>query len=144
MATDPSKNLDNRGTRIAMSHVVCPQCHERFDMPDDLVQAQCERCGQAFGLAETHVTAASIPAASQAIQPFVEKPAGASGNAAIELPEHYASWEEFRALSPTIQTELLKLAIRLQQSCRSRNTCRSTSLPRSCCRSWAVSTTENA
>jgi len=91
-----------------MQSIVCPRCQERFDVADDLAQAPCVRCGQVVAIAETHVTAA--PTVSQAFQSFAEKPATDAANAAIELPERYASWEEFRSMSPKIQHHMLKLA----------------------------------
>src|ERR1022692_4755808 len=85
-----------------MVNIVCPHCQTQFDVPTDLAQAHCVRCGQVV----------TPPATSQAFQPFVEKPVSASINAAVELPERYASWEEFRSLSPAIQRELMNLAMR--------------------------------
>jgi hypothetical protein len=83
-----------------MPNVICPQCQASFDASVDLGQAHCVRCGQVV----------TMPRISQAFQVFVERPATAAMNAALELPARYASWEEFRALSPTLQDELLKLA----------------------------------
>jgi hypothetical protein len=89
-----------------MPTIVCPHCQATFDAPTDLTQAQCVRCGQV------------VEQISQAIQPFIEKPATAAMNATIELPERYASWEEFRSLSPAIQREMMSLATRAMPDMR--------------------------
>jgi hypothetical protein len=89
-----------------MPSVVCPQCQAACDAPTDLVQAHCVRCGQV------------VTPTSQAFQPFVDKPVSAAMNAAIKLPERYASWEEFRSLSPAIQREMMNLATRAMPDMR--------------------------
>jgi hypothetical protein len=77
--------------------------------PDDLAQIPCAHCGQLLSLAETHVTATS-----SAFKPAPDEPwtPGQSAPGSEPLPETYASWDEFRTLSPTLQGELIQLAVR--------------------------------
>ena len=91
-----------------MRKVICHHCHEKQQVPDDLAQAKCGRCGQVLAL-ETSITA-HPSATSRAIQPEgdVERWSGSTG--AIDLPERYASWEEFRSLSPAVQRVWTDLA----------------------------------
>ncbi len=92
-----------------MRNVTCPHCNETVPVPDGLAQAHCVRCGQTL-TPETNITAAP-PASARAIQAeaYVERPAN---DAAPELPERYANWEEFRSLSPAVQRELMRMATR--------------------------------
>lgn len=95
-----------------MRTVVCPRCSETIAMPEELTAGFCPRCAQALGASETHLASGPPPAlqAFQAEMPIDDRKPS-SGDVAIELPERYANWEEFRALSPAIQREMLKLAM---------------------------------
>ncbi len=91
-------------------NVVCPRCQGTMHAPDDVAQILCVHCGQSLSLAETHVTAAASSALrATAPEPWTPGQA-APGEAA--LPETYANWDEFRTLSPALQGELIKLAVR--------------------------------
>jgi hypothetical protein len=93
-------------------NVVCPRCQGSMHAPDDLAQTLCVHCGQLLSLAETHVTAG--PPASSAVQATEPEPwaPGRSAPGQVALPETYANWDEFRTLSPALQGELIKLAVR--------------------------------
>jgi hypothetical protein len=86
-------------------NVLCSHCSENVHVPDDLAQAHCVRCGNALVL-ETGFTA---HAPTMAAEPYLERE---PSNAPIELPEHYADFDEFRSLSPAIHRELLHMASR--------------------------------
>jgi hypothetical protein len=74
-----------------------------MEAPDGQAQTCCADCGLAMSFAETHVTAAAERDRWTPVQ---------SGAGGAVLPETYASWEEFRELSPALQEELTKLAVR--------------------------------
>jgi endogenous inhibitor of DNA gyrase (YacG/DUF329 family) len=90
-------------------NVVCPRCQQSLPAPDDLAQPFCSHCGQLLSLAETHVTAATSAFKPAADDPWTPGQAAPGPEA---LPETYANWDEFRALSPTLQGELIQLATR--------------------------------
>jgi hypothetical protein len=96
---------------MPMSNVTCPHCQQIVPAPNDAAQARCVHCGQVIPIVETHITA-SAPASSAAVQPAdqAEWSPPHSEHSQVPLPERYATWEEFRSLSPTIQSELIKLA----------------------------------
>lgn len=83
-----------------MQQVNCSQCGQLNQVPDDIVQAHCMRCGQ------------WLTGASDAIQSERELPMTIGGKASVGLPQRYESWDEFRALSPAVQRELTNLATR--------------------------------
>src|SRR5437879_5039845 len=93
-----------------MRTVLCPHCNAEVPVPDDLAQAHCVRCGQALAL-ETNITA-QAPLGSSAIQPEPYEERSPGDAQPIELPERYASWEEFRSMSPAVQREMMRLAAR--------------------------------
>ena len=93
-------------------NVVCPRCQGIVPAPDDLLQTPCVHCGQLLSLAETHVTArAPVSSALRATEPETWAP-GQAAPGPVALPETYANWDEFRTLSPALQGELIKLAVR--------------------------------
>lgn len=93
-------------------NVVCPRCQETVQTPDDPAQAICARCGQHLAPAETQVAAGAPTSAGLQAAPEEAWRPGRSDPGQQALPETYASWEEFRQLSPTLQSELIKLAVR--------------------------------
>ena len=95
-----------------MRDIVCRHCNATVQVPDDLAQAHCVRCGQPLALLETHFTAA--PAPSQAIQPIPEAEwtPTHSGKPFEASTEPYTNWEDFRSNSATVQRELIELATR--------------------------------
>jgi hypothetical protein len=93
-----------------MRNVVCPHCRQEGAVPADLARAHCVRCGQAFGLTDTNITAdetpPSLPAGPR--DAFAEREVAESATVRT-LPEHWSSWEEFRANSPAVQREMMQL-----------------------------------
>src|SRR5262249_41684385 len=70
----------------------------------------CPHCARALTHAETHVATGATPFA-QFVQPGADNWSPASGaNPTDSLPAHYATWEEFRELSPALASERIKLA----------------------------------
>jgi hypothetical protein len=94
-----------------MPNATCPHCQQIVPVPSDAAPARCVHCGQVIPILETHITA-SAPASSAAVQPAdqAEWSPPHSEHSQVPLPERYSTWEEFRSLSPTIQSELIKLA----------------------------------
>jgi hypothetical protein len=90
-----------------MRNAVCPHCQQTVQVPDDLSQAHCVRCGRAFEWVNTQFTATPSALASQAIQPIDQFERNDD-----ESPRAFSDWDEFRATSPAVQQELLELARR--------------------------------
>ena len=94
-----------------MRNVVCRNCAAAVEVPDDLAHPHCVRCGHALAVQDTHLSAsAPVAYSSLAIQAdaVVERPPS-DAQAPFALPAQYASWEEFRSISPAIERELARL-----------------------------------
>jgi len=94
-----------------MPNATCPHCQQIVPVTNDAVEARCVHCGQIIPILETHITASapvSFAAAHPAVQAEWSPPH--SEHSQVPLPERYSTWEESRSLSPTIQSELIKLA----------------------------------
>lgn len=87
-----------------MATVLCSHCSENVNVPDDLTQAHCVRCGNTLAIA----TGFTAHAPAIHAEPYQEREV----NVAVVLPEQYADWDEFRALSPAIHRELMHMASR--------------------------------
>jgi hypothetical protein len=74
-----------------------------LSVPDELAQAQCQRCGQAL-TRETGIKAATL---LDNLDEYRERK-----HICDEATETYEDWDDFRAMSPAIQRELMKMASR--------------------------------
>lgn len=95
-----------------MRDVVCHHCNATVQVPDDLAQAHCVRCGQALTLPDTSVTelpGATSSAAIRSVNEVEWKPTHSQAPLAA-FTEPYANWTDFRGTSPAIQRELIDLA----------------------------------
>lgn len=106
-----------------MRTAVCPNCNENVQVPDDLADAHCVRCGQLLTAPDTRMTASPVPHLSRAIQPEVqgEYVPSPPSNKSEEARGSYSSWDDFRSNSPAVQRELLRLASRAMPDLRSMN-----------------------
>lgn len=87
-------------------HLHCPRCRQSVQVPDDLAEPHCIRCGEPLAAVETHITANPTLLPPQAIQPIDQFERDG------EEPRAITDWDEFRATSPAVQRELLELARR--------------------------------
>jgi hypothetical protein len=95
--------------RDAVPEITCRYCHEKVQVPDDLEQAHCVRCGRVLVL-ETKIS--SDPLRAKPAGQFSESVPRRQQGVPSEQPRFYADWDDFRSHSPALQRELVQLATR--------------------------------